>query len=676
MNSKVRGFVPTVDVAKFMSDKLAGSGLTDKDGKALGFEPRDPTWTAGYGFWRGKPFPCFTIPYINPWGDEDWDNFLRARYAGDLPPKSPISKYTQLAGSPIHAYFPEVLKSGRTWKDVLQDPTTPLIITEGELKAACATKRGFPTIGLGGVDSFRSKKRGIKFLPELEKTSWEDRKVYIIYDSDLALKPDVMRARQVLANELIDRGAIVWTVQLPDDAGKKVGLDDYLVANDDAAFALLIKGAYQMDYGWRFLYQTTDKGVPLATLYNANIAVEHGPEFTEVFAYDEMLRETTVLREYPNNDLGPYPRAFTDADTTCVQLWLQGSCGLAHIGPDVTLQAVEHVAREHRYHPIRDYLESLEWDGVERCPEWLIKAFGADDTVYVRSMGTMFLMSMVERVFEPGCQVDYMMVLEGGQGLHKSTACRILAGDAYFSDSLPTDDKDQKTHLNGKWLVEMSELATLKKSEVEEVKSFVTRRTEKYRPPFGKKDVEQPRQCVFIGTTNETQYLRDDTDNRRFWPVRAHADNIDWLRKNRDQLLAEAVVRLRRGEPKFPDKEFEREHFKPEQAARFAGGEWDDSVRTYVEAEALKSPAIPPENCRISKDDIATFLNIELVRRTPETTKKINATMRRIGWVEKGIGKNRFVWTPGQDLLVELNEKWKPKAKSNVTSIKSKGKKF
>ncbi len=249
-----------------------------------------------------------------------------------------------------------------------------------------------------------------------------------------------------------------------------------------------------------------DRGRALPNLANLMIALRHAPQIADAFTFDEMMCAPILARALPavaraEGDFGPYPRPVRDADVSQLQEWLQRE-GLPRIGQELTHQAVDLRAQEQSFHPLRAYLEGLAWDSKPRLDRWLSYHLGAEPSQYVSAVGSMFLIAMVARIFEPGCKVDYLLVLEGEQGARKSTACGILAGQQWFSDGLPDiGDKDASIHLRGKWLIELSELSAIGRAEAEHLKAFVTRQVERFRPSYGRKEVIEPRQCVFVGTT-------------------------------------------------------------------------------------------------------------------------------------------------------------------------------
>jgi predicted P-loop ATPase len=319
---------------------------------------------------------------------------------------------------------------------------------------------------------------------------------------------------------------------------------------------------------------------------------------------------------------------------TGFQVWIQGR-GLATIAHKAVRDALEKRAAECAYHPIRSYLESLEWDREPRLESWLIDYLGVQDTPYARAIGSMFLIAMVARIFEPGCKADYMLILEGPQGELKSTACQILASP-WFSDGLPdvSAGKDASQHLRGKWLIEVPEMHAMSGTEVSELKSFITRPIERFRPPYGHMEVMEPRQCLFIGTTNRDVYLRDETGGRRFWPIRTGTIYLDQLEADRDQLFAQARDAYRSGCRWWPEKEFEREQIQPEQHARFEIDAWEIPIEEFV---------APLDKTTIGAIAV-NALGFRLDRLGTTDQRRIAAILLRLGWVRgrRGNGGERF----------------------------------
>lgn len=370
-----------------------------------------------------------------------------------------------------------------------------------------------------------------------------------------------------------------------------------------------------------------DRGRPVANLANAMVALRHAPEIADAFAFDDMLQAPILLASLPavtpeGADPVESPRPVRDTDVSQVQEWMQ-LAGLPRLGKDTVHQAVDLRARECAFHPVRDYLDALKWDRTARLDRWLATYLGADATPYATGIGRMFLVAMVARIYEPGCKADYMPIFEGPQGARKSTACAILGGQ-WFSDSLPdvTEGKDVAQHLVGKWLIEVGELSALSRAESAHLKAFITRPTERYRPSYGRKEVIQPRQCVFIGTTNATAYLKDETGGRRFWPVKVGKIDSDALTRDRDQLFAEAVVAYRDGVQWWPDQDFERRHIAPQQEARFEIDLWEEPIERHLSG---KSSVIVGDIARVA-------LSLETPRIGRTEQNRITSILQRLNW--------------------------------------------
>lgn len=394
---------------------------------------------------------------------------------------------------------------------------------------------------------------------------------------------------------------------------------------------------------WMGSMQLDGSAEPRPNLFNAMLALREDANLSESLSYDEMLRApilmTPIPRKIIQGGLGglateTLPRPVRDDDVSAIQEYLQTN-GIEKMGKDVVHQAVDLRSIERSFHPVKDYLNNLKWDGEERAENWLIRYIRTEDNDYNRIIGRMFLIMLVARIFQPGCKADYMLVLEGPQGIMKSTACKVLAGD-WFSDALPdirSAGKDVAQHLNGKWIIEVAEMSALDKTEASALKAFITRDTERYRPSYGRKEVIEPRQCVFIGTTNKSLYLRDETGGRRFWPVKCgHSEksgqiDIDGLIFDRDQIFAEAVHYYNLGDSWWPDAEIEKTLIAPEQEARYEVDAWEEKIGEFLNTEH-----------RVTIADVAKHLGIENQRMGTAEQRRIRAAMERLEWLrpEKG----------------------------------------
>jgi hypothetical protein len=349
-------------------------------------------------------------------------------------------------------------------------------------------------------------------------------------------------------------------------------------------------------------------GQPIANLDNAVTGLQS--DYQGIFAYDEMRMVATING-----------RPITDSDVMRLQKTFQ-RVGLRRLGKDTMHDAVTLIAMDAPFHPVRDYLNGLTWDGKERLAQLFPHYFGAEDSVYTRAIGKMFLISLAARIFKPGCKADHLPVLEGPQGALKSTACAILGGE-WFSDNLPdVSNKDASQHLRGKWLIEVAEMHAMSKAESTLLKSFISRQEERYRPSYGRNESFEPRQCIFVGTTNKDTYLRDETGGRRFWPVKVGKIDIDALREDRDQLFAEAVHEFNSGAHWWPDKDFERQHIMPEQSARYEADAWEEIIAAHV---AVRTETTIIEIAREA-------LHIETPRVGTAEQRRIATTLTQLGW--------------------------------------------
>ena len=320
------------------------------------------------------------------------------------------------------------------------------------------------------------------------------------------------------------------------------------------------------------------------SLHNITIILENDPAL-QPLVFNQLADGMEIKGEVP----WKHPARFwRDADDAQLISYVDTNYGTFSQRNYVI--AVTKVADDRSYHPIREHLQSLPpWDGTPRLDTLLVDYLGAEDTEYVRAITRKTLCAAVARVYNPGMKFDHILVLNGPQGVGKSTLIAKLGGD-WYSDSLSLSDMNDKTaaeKLQGFWLLEIGELAGMRKADIDKVKAFITRQDDKYRASFGRRVTPHPRQCVFFGTTNtENGYLRDVTGNRRFWTVKTPGTTArrTWQLTDDDihQIWAEAMVVLKAGEKLYLDPNLEGQA-RDEQRNAMEQDDREGLVRTYLD---------------------------------------------------------------------------------------------
>lgn len=342
------------------------------------------------------------------------------------------------------------------------------------------------------------------------------------------------------------------------------------------------KEDFATDDDWIDKLEINSKGEFKTTLTNLVLIIGHDPGLKGI-AYNEHSERIETLSEVPWKRLKVGWSKGDDAGLSCYleknyKLWAPNKCQ----------EALLKVAMEKSFHPVKEYLNSLpKWDGIERVDTLLIKYLGAEDSEYVRAVTRKTLCAAISRVMNPGIKFDTILVLNGQQGIGKSTLLSRLGGK-FFSDSLTISDMHDKTaaeKLQGNWILEIGELAGIKKVDEDTLKSFLTRQDDKFRASYGRTVEEHPRQCIIVGSTNkETGFLRDTTGGRRFWPVKVYRNSRlkPWDIKDIDQIWSEALEMYNKGESLILDTSLS-EAAEKAQIEAFESDEREGVVRKYLD---------------------------------------------------------------------------------------------
>ena len=402
-------------------------------------------------------------------------------------------------------------------------------------------------------------------------------------------------------------------------------------------------------------------------LYNVLTVLKHDREWAEVLAWDEFNQ--TIVTEKVTPWGKPKGERWGDVDDSLLANWLQKNKII--VSSNLAAEAVNVAAKKRPMHPVQAYLKSLKWDQVERIEGWLSRYMGVEDKPVVRAFASRWLISAIARAMRPGCQADHTLLLEGAQGTRKSTALRTLASDPWFTDHISDlHDKDSRMELQGKWIVELSELHAIKGKGMEAVKSFLTTRVDSFRPPWARHTQSLARHCVFAATTNDDEALTDETGNRRFWPVRCGTIDIPGLEQDRDQLWAEAFSLWVAGKVWWLDSDDLVEESQREQASHYQSGPYDEKIEKWLEdpqpslssgeagtlAGSIMGSDDPPfmsELGRVTITDILIHaLNIRDVKGRPDLL--VNRYLKAHGWKRvqsrKAGERGKRFWIPLQTL--------------------------
>lgn len=447
------------------------------------------------------------------------------------------------------------------------------------------------------------------------------------------------------------------------DAAKKIDPPVGTQASDDAA------ASGDLPW-WLKPYWDAEKGRWNVSRKTVIAALRHDPLLANTMGFNMLSNNMELRQDWPF----PQARAGRIKGSADLLLgdWLSKQYKLPSITRQAITEAMETVAHENAWHPIHDYLKSLEWDGTSRLDKWLVwtlgetpESLGPTMVEYFGLVGRFWLLGMINRVMEPGCKFDYCPVLEGPGGLGKSTMVEVLASTAWYSDTQFEigKGKESSEQVGGVWCIELGEMSAMGKAEVTAVKAFITSKVDRYRPAYARTIEEFPRQCVLVGTTNENTYLRDRTGNRRFWPVPVKQPiKTSWLARWRDQLFAEAYALYLEGKPYTPSREQEERLFVPMQEARLIESAVTSELLTVLTREPGKGTYADLVNNLtefVTIDMLCHALGADAGKAPAGMQTEIRTWMNSQGWEYKKVqvnGVRRPGWVRPKNWPVQETE--------------------
>ncbi len=501
-------------------------------------------------------------------------------------------------------------------------------------------------------------------LPEAEVMAAQAAKPLL----DEADQPGVKTMAQ-LAGILLELGCSVWSVKIPAPGVKADGWDIADAVDEGltgAALADFIRGnslrVAQAGSAWEALPEVSGGGIStpppaaasmgggddgswrgllLENKYglidcreNIYLMLRHHPVWKGMLWADEFARKIIKRKPAPWEHAAAFKpnTVWGEDDDLSLGMWLAQNEALRIRSTENLAVSVGWAARESRCHPVREYLEALAWDGTSRLDDWLTDFMGVKKSEYTMLVARMFLIGMVARIYEPGCQMRSMPIFEGAQFRGKSTAVSILGGEWYGDTPIDLNSKEAYQLIQGKWLYEVAELDAFNRAESTRIKAFISSREDRFRAPYDRAPKDWPRNTLFFGTTNQEEYFKDQTGNSRYWPLRAEEVgniNLYGLAEARDQLFAEAVALYKRGERWHPTREQQQLLFEPEQADREIADPWQSLISKWLRGSMED---------RVSVNEILTdCLKIEpgKLDSARQMSTRVGIAMKRLGWIKR-----------------------------------------
>lgn len=431
-------------------------------------------------------------------------------------------------------------------------------------------------------------------------------------------------------------------------------------------FAQLEDQEEEVNNDWMSALDVDKKGNYYSTINNIILVLNNDPYLKGRIALNSFEKREVALKNLPWREVTTHTRYLTDADDAGLRHYLENIYNMT--GMQKVKDAVDLVLAANSFHPVRDYLNSLKWDRRPRIERLLVEYMGAEDSEYVRAVTRKTLAAAVTRIYKPGAKFDYVLTLVGKQGIQKSSFFDRL-GKSWFSDSFSSvQGKEAFEQLQGAWIIEIAELSGLKKAEIETIKHFIAKREDRYRVAYGRRLEYFPRQCIFFGTTNTRDFLRDPTGNRRFWPIDTlmHEPTkvplIDLTDHEIDQIWAEAVMLYKSGEELYLSKELEEianaiqgAHIEHDERAGLVENylntllpeNWDAmdiyQRRSFLQGDDLNAAGVNLRDKVCIAEIWCEALGGFQKEMSTQNTKTLHNLMRTIdGWTESKSSKTRF----------------------------------